>query len=497
MKTKIGLIVFLIVALSSFEAYASKAIPSELMKETRESGFREALVDYAQTRQNSSYDTSYDGEALKAYLLYKNGMPVLGIEHLMSLKNPAQISQEVRALWIKDVKSDNPVWKIAKTTWSAKWDRFFTQSVGREVALYSIYSINSVKGLKDIQNALSRTTSPTQKTWLQWQLGLWAPVYDQVNVGVFHLENLLKSKQDIIGRDQILMALGRAHFQKGEFEKATEYYTQVPKSSDFWFESVEERAWAAIREGNYAKALGDATTLTTPVFTPLIGPEPYFMAAFSGLKICDYPMIFKFSEKFKKRFKSTSAGLEELVKTGTSAAAQKALAKLVKGDLTIATYGPEAQFLPRNFHHDEYVRRHLMYRKALVIEAARATEIAAELNGDGLSLGLLSGKIQSMQTKASASEKLALNRMQRLAQEDLKEIKANLQKMHIIEAEVIQRIHLASKPGKNTQKISRQSDELVFPYDDGENEEVWMDELDNYRSLSNGCPVKETKEGRL
>ncbi len=494
MKTKLGLLAFLVIALSSFEAFAAKANPSELIKETRESGFREALIDYVQTRQGTTYDTSYDGEALKAYLLFKNGLPVMGIEHLMSLKNPSQISSEVRALWTKDVKADHPVWKVARTTWGAKWDQFFGQSVGREVALYSIYTINSAKELKKIQTELSNTSSPTQKTWLQWQLGLWAPVYDQVNVGIFHLENLLKSKQEIIGRDQILMALARAHFQKNEFEKAVEYYTQVPKSSDFWFESVEERAWAAIREGRYEKALADATTLTTPVFTPLIGPEPYFMAAYSGLKICDYPMIFKFAEKFKERFKKTSAGLEELVKTGTSAAVQKALAKLVKGDLSIATYGTEAQFLPRNFHHDEFVRRHLLYRKALLLETARTQEIIENLQDKNLTMNILNSRIQSMQTKATASEKLALNRIQRLAQEDLKEIKANLQKMHIIEAEVIQRIHLAQKPGKNNLKLSKASDELVFPYDD---DEVWMDELDNYKSLSNGCPVKETKEGRL
>jgi len=300
----------------------------------------------------------------------------------------------------------------------------------------------------------------------------------------------------VIGKDQIIMALGRAHFQKGEFEKATEYYTQIPKSSDFWFESVEERAWAAIREGRYEKALADATTLTTPVFTPLIGPEPYFMAAYSGLKICDYPMIFKFTEKFKNRFKVTSNGLEELVKTGTSAAAQKAFAKLIKGDLTIATYGTEAQFLPRNFHHDEFVRRHLLYRKALINEADNIESIRLDLSSRGLTMSFLNSKTEVMRTKAAASEKLAMNRMQRLAQEDLKEIKENLQKLHIIEAEVIQRIHLANKPGKNKQKYARSSDELVFPYDDS-NDELWMDELDNYKSLSNGCPVKETKEGRL
>jgi len=76
-----------------------------------------------------------------------------------------------------------------------------------------------------------------------------------------------------------------------------------------------------------------------------------------------------------------------------------------------------------------------------------------------------------------------------LAKQELNDVSKIIQKMHIVEAEIIQQIHLSEKnvsvkPAK--QPLVKSADKLQFPV----TTEVWMDELDNYEVNINNCPWK-------
>ena len=63
-----------------------------------------------------------------------------------------------------------------------------------------------------------------------------------------------------------------------------------------------------------------------------------------------------------------------------------------------------------------------------------------------------------------------------------------IRKLHIVEAEVIQRLHLdenlKGKRAKRENPVPRSSDILTFPV----TKEVWLDELDSYHAEVKDCP---------
>jgi hypothetical protein len=264
------------------------------------------------------------------------------------------------------------------------------------------------------------------------------------------IDNLLKNKSSV-PQDRLVMTKARLLFQDGDMAKALETYQQVPSASDYWLESLEEKAWAQLRLGEHGKALASLNTLKAPLFAPLVGPEPYFLTGLIHLRICDYPKVFDALKDFKERFRPRLVAIQELAKTGTSVAARAAVAKLASAPLEWKTIASEAGQLPRLFHRDE----------------------------------VLASRVKAMQAGKATSEDV-MARIQQLASRDLNEISGILQKMQILEAEVIQRIYIAEKPSRanRTTKIARNADTLVFP----DTNEYWMDELDKYHVNVSGCP---------
>jgi hypothetical protein len=265
------------------------------------------------------------------------------------------------------------------------------------------------------------------------------------------VDALLNDKNSGVPQDRLLMTKARLLFQDGDMKHALETYQQVPSGSDYWLESLEEKAWAFTRQGEYGNALASLKTLKAPLFEPLVGPEPYFLTGLIHLKVCDYPKIFDSLKEFKEKFRPRLVAIQELSKTGTSQAAREAVEKLRTQPLEWKTIAVEANLLPRLFHRDA--------------EMARL--------------------VKALQ-KGNATSANVLARLQQLAQRDMKETGLILQKMQLLEAEVIQRIHIAEKPGRSNRSsmIARNSDTLVFP----DTDEYWIDELDKYHVNVSGCP---------
>ena len=74
-----------------------------------------------------------------------------------------------------------------------------------------------------------------------------------------------------------------------------------------------------------------------------------------------------------------------------------------------------------------------------------------------------------------------------LAKSNLKEIEKTLNLLHVIEAEVIQRIHIAAEPNsKYRNKLEQKGSEwMSFPVSD---DEIWVDEIDKFQVQVKNCP---------
>mgnify|MGYP007079442437 CR=1 FL=1 len=161
--------------------------------------------------------------------------------------------------------------------------------------------------------------------------------------------------------------------------------------------------------------------------------------------------------------------------------------------------GSLAEKLPRLVTRDETLYQNIMVEKALEIEADKAMGIYGRSLAHGTSKVGLQGDMEvfkkAIQKQVNGARNAAFARLKQLAKEEVADIHRLLQKLHIVEAEVLQqalaanKVIKATKNSKRIQKkgtnIAKKRDQITFPVDDGP---VWFDEIANYKvDVVKGC----------
>lgn len=239
-----------------------------------------------------------------------------------------------------------------------------------------------------------------------------------------------------------LLTLNKARslYAKNKLKDAIAVYDKIPKSSDYWVEAIEEKAWAYTRMQDYEKALAQLKSILNPVFLPYVGPESIMLASFIDLKICNYKGVFDKIKLFKNEMLPRVEALEALTKDPSAPVALSLTSKMSQGNVTGGMLGRDLTKLPR-----------YSYRDKLLLKSPK--------------------------------------RMSLLAKNDLEEISKNLKKMKILEIEVIQRSYAYDKSltDKDLDFESAPKDALEFPTSDKPNQEVWLDEIGNYEVKTQKC----------
>ncbi|MCB0365752.1 MAG: hypothetical protein H6624_01960 [Bdellovibrionaceae bacterium] len=291
--------------------------------------------------------------------------------------------------------------------------------------------------------------------WDRWQAALWGSVFDNTRLSIRILDWLDDQVQTVVDQDQIDLAKARAYFQQPDLNKTVEHYKKIPSESDYWLEAQEELAWTYLRLNQHNKTISALATVASPVFSNIIPAEPYFLKTLTHLQICDYPQVFKTTKLFKENFNKRIPSLQQLASQGTTVDAEKAVDQLAAAPFRLTSVGLQAPHLPTLFWRDQFFQRHILNWR---------------------------------QSKSPTFRARAVRRLQELAQRDLKEISAMVQKMHIVEAEAIQRLHMdVHLTDTHVQQENKKDnkDQLYFPY----TSEVWLDELDSYQAKVKDCPT--------
>lgn len=251
--------------------------------------------------------------------------------------------------------------------------------------------------------------------------------------------------------DKELMSQARQLYQNGKLDKAIEVYSKVKPDSDFWLESIEERAWAHTRKGDFEKALADLHSITSPVLAPQVGPETYMLSSFVSLKICAYKDVTKKIDMFKKIMLPRVSSMESIIESTDMAETYWDILKESKNKkLGLIQLGKQADKMPRYFFRDK--------------------------------------KLTSLIQQNNKAKSLA--RLKELAQMDLDEIEVNLKKMKIIDVELMQKVLTMEKELKKDPKglkfaSADPNTTMTFPVT---NDELWIDEVGHYQVKANLCP---------
>jgi hypothetical protein len=444
--------------------------------------YKQALMAWTQAHSGSNFGRSETGVATYAYLLFQNGMPYTGLQLLVQHTQPAHLNPSLLKLWTTELKN------------SAYIQKGWIQTLGGWKQIVNNDPVYlRLKTFKDILAAFTRAdrlakeqVNARARIW--WQIATQAPELNQVDSSLKALKLMKESGQTLIGQDLVDSTFARVLYQKGDIDAAQKFFAQIPKSSSLYIESIEERAWADLRKNDYDKALGEVTTLMSPALAPLVGPESYFLSNLMSLKVCDYTRLFRTSDLFKKRHRDRLMDIQDLANKGSNKNFVGLMDKFEQGGVSIESAGPLVWSLPRATFRDARFVRSMESRRELLKEASVARELAGSASALGGSAELERFASQA-EAQASNFKQNAYARERVLAQAELKEYHVVLNKMHIVEAEVIERMHLDENlKGERSKlaKVEDKGDVLVFPVNSNE---VWFDELDNYKARVKDCPT--------
>jgi tetratricopeptide (TPR) repeat protein len=114
-----------------------------------------------------------------------------------------------------------------------------------------------------------------------------------------------------VSPDLLHLTKARIYFQTNKLDASIAEYNQIAEKSTYWLTSLDEKAQAFGRKGQYADVIATLQTAMAPIFADRVSPEVYFTAALTDLKICDYAAVFKVTEKFKKQMKPRLANTSD------------------------------------------------------------------------------------------------------------------------------------------------------------------------------------------
>lgn len=451
-----------------------------------------ALFQWSQAFENTTFQASANGKALGAWLEYKNGLKISAIEKLMAIPDPKNISANIVEMWREQLVDARPLWGIAQIQWTPEWTDVLGANTEIQARSSRVMIDDDLEGLKDLVQKTA--VNSTERAWVQWQLVLNLAMRDDVGKAAQVLNNLMGAKNNPIGQDLMDLTAGRLLYQNGYLDAAIKYYDKIPKKSNYWFVTQEEKAWAYMRKGEPQNSLAISRTLVEPSFKNLAGPESFLVNSFASLKVCDYPKVMETIKAFPVHFKNYALNMSRLSEDPHQPAVEKVVKDMTTGNVSLVSLKGDADKVPHSAFGDRVLSKLLKAQQILEQEAGRA----AELYGRSLTFGMLQGKFETFKNKIEERAKMAkassFSRIKDLAVLELGAVKQTLEKLHIVEAEMIQQIATSDKLIKLTGNTelqkktgttgSKASYAMTYPVE----KEVWFDELANYKvDIQKGC----------
>jgi hypothetical protein len=125
-----------------------------------------------------------------------------------------------------------------------------------------------------------------------------------------------ESKEYANLKDLALINIARIYYELEKYENADEYYKQVDRESDFWAQSLFERAWTKFILTDLNNTLGLLLTLKAPYYQQLeYNPEGDILRALTFFYLCDYEaaqrILLQFEDKYKPMREELKAFLAE------------------------------------------------------------------------------------------------------------------------------------------------------------------------------------------
>jgi tetratricopeptide (TPR) repeat protein len=147
----------------------------------------------------------------------------------------------------------------------------------------------------------------------QYYLGVISSVTKDSDAALTHFNRVAKSASSDVMKQLAIMNIGRSFYEKKDFKKAFQYYSQIDRDSDLWLQSIFEGAWAFFMIQKHNNSLGNVHTLHSPFFVNRFFPESYILNAITYLRLCRFNALKQQLQRFQERYKPTFVDLKGLL----------------------------------------------------------------------------------------------------------------------------------------------------------------------------------------
>ena len=418
----------------------------------------------------SSFSRTDSGKSLYGFLLFKNNFFITGLSQLFHKSNPKNIHSSVHNLWNQEINLKHPAWDRFVYEGSSKWNKINNKDV-----LFKIGSKSSYKTRERIKYLLSLSTKEKfNKFPLEWSLVLTLIKEGNMKVATQILNWLIKESKPHY-HSKIYLTIARLLNDIGEQKAALFYYQKVGKQIPYWIFAKEEEAWIHYNRGNHGKAFASASSLLYPEFRKRLSPRGFFTVALTQLKSCDYQGVHQSLNYFKNQFSDKYKVLKKVASKPAS----------VMEDLRAYHVSKEKI---RNSHWPSFIEKNTLIKdQLLLLDFIKKNDAISERSTSSIKRDI-SKSIRKI-------ELFVGNRIRKAARKEIYQIDQILDWMDLIEVDSLYRIYgfhnldTRSIFKKENIKSGLESKNLVlFPF---ERNEIWLDELNRYRTLSNkNCPSK-------
>lgn len=464
--------------------------------------YKKALFQWEAAFGHSKYQKTANAKALHALLLYKNDLHLNALEQLIQIKKIENLHPELASLWKEMVPEESDLWSLLLTKWNPKWDKVFGSDIGALVRSHRISA--STHSVSEILSSLKLSKPETEaRAWLEWQIVLAFALENKPEKAVKVLSHLMKTQQDLIGKDIMHITAARMLYQRGYLNAAINYYNKVPKSSEYWFVAQEEAAWAFIRKGEAQNTLAITRSLMPNEFRAQVGPESVFLRSLAQLKLCNYSGVIGTVKVFKDRFRTRAKHMLEISRNANNKDVEFLFSKLKKSKIRLLDLKDKALRLPRYVSRDERLYKQVQALKHFEEEAKTASKLYSNSLSEGTAKVGFQAKFEKLKNsflqRSYKAKSEALEGVKQLAKAELDHIHQTLQKMHIVEAELVQQVAMADRVikdnvgGSKNQKGSTGS-KSAYSLEFIANDELWFDEIGNYKvNVNKACTVVKGK----
>lgn len=247
--------------------------------------------------------------------------------------------------------------------------------------------------------------------------------------------------------EQAIMSHARQLFKTKKFKQAAAEYAKIPMGSLRWPLAKEELAWTHFRMKEHSHALAHVRSLTNDFVNSQIDLEPFLLQSIVLLYNCDYKGVFKTLSDVRTKMLDYVEGMEKLAKGEWTEKQREAVDLLIVSKNFTSLKPAQFHELPRRFYLD---------------------------------------RLASMAIKNGDAPSLRSRLIQLAAREDRRSHK-NLQHLHLVEVEAVQRAFVPNEfDGRQNMAIPNDENLMIFNRD----KELWADEIDKVQADVDLCVSK-------